>query len=106
MAALQGRDELTAVVMENGDVIPRAGLFVSPRQELRSDLAQRLGCALTEQGRVAADALGRTNVPRVFVAGDAGPAQQSVVSAAATGMLAGAGLNHDLASEDFDGAAA
>jgi thioredoxin reductase len=102
VARLDGVTALNAVVMENGAAIPRAGLFISPKQELRSDLYHRLGCALSAHGRIEADALGRTNVPRVFVAGDAGPGQQSVVSAAATGMLAGAGLNHDLAAEDFD----
>jgi thioredoxin reductase len=104
VARLEGEWGLRAVVMESGEVIARNGLFVSPKQELRSDLHHRLGCALTAQGRIEADALGRTSVPRVFVAGDAGPAQQSVVSAAATGMLAGAGLNHDLAMEDFSAA--
>ncbi len=103
---LQGNGELEAVVLESGEAIPRAGLFVVPKQELRSDLHERLGCALTAQGRIEADPAGRTNVPRVFVAGDAGPGQQSVVSAAGTGMLAGAGLNLDLAVEDFNGRAA
>lgn len=102
VARLDGVTALSAVVMENGEAIARAGLFVSPKQELRSDLYERLGCALSANGRIQADEVGRTNVPRVFVAGDAGPAQQSVISAAATGMLAGAGLNLDLAAEDFD----
>lgn len=106
VARLDGDAGLKAVVLASGEVIPRAGLFMSPKQELRSDLHTTLGCAVTTQGRVAADVLGRTNVPRVFVAGDAGPWQQSVVSAAASGMLAGAGLNHDLASDDFDEQAA
>lgn len=101
VAKLAGSVGLEAVVMKNGEVIPRAGLFISPKQELRSDLYHRLGCALSAHGRIEADALGRTSVPRVFVAGDAGPGQQSVVSAAATGMLAGAGLNHELLAEDF-----
>ncbi len=102
---LEGEKGLRAVVMESGEVLPRAGLFLSPAQELRSDLHHRLGCELSPQGRIVADALGRTSVPRVFVAGDAGPGQQSVVSAAATGMLAGAGLNYELATDDFDGVA-
>lgn len=106
VARLDGQVGLKTVIMESGEAIPRAGLFVSPKQELRSDLYHRLGCTLSVQGRIEADALGRTSVPRVFVAGDAGPGQQSVVSAAATGMLAGAGLNHDLAVEDFNGPAA
>lgn len=98
---LTGSAGLESVILSNGDVIPRAGLFVSPKQELRSDLPHKLGCALSAQGRVEADALGRTSVPRVFVAGDTGPGQQSVISAAASGMMAGAGLNHELLSEEF-----
>jgi thioredoxin reductase len=104
VASLRGQGRLQAVVMQNGEEIPRAGLFVSPKQELHSDLYQKLGCELDEHGRVQADTLGRTSVPGIHVAGDAGPGQQSVVSAAQTGMLAGAGLNHDLAEQDFDGA--
>jgi thioredoxin reductase len=87
--------------MKNGEAVPRRGLFIRPKQELRSDIAQTLGCAITSEGRVQADALGRTTLPRVFVAGDMGPGHQSVISAAATGALAGAGLNHDLLTEDF-----
>jgi thioredoxin reductase len=98
---LVGSGNLEAVILASGDVIPRAGLFVRPKQEVRSNLPQRLGCAMTAQGRVEADAQGRTSVPRVFVAGDIGPGHQSVPSAAATGAVAGAGLNHDLLAEDF-----
>ena len=98
---LVGSSGLEAVVLENGETIPRAGIFVRPKQELRSDLPHKLGCDLTPQGLVQGDVLGRTSVPRVFVAGDAGPAQQSVISAAASGAMAGAGLNLDLLDEDF-----
>lgn len=101
VARLEGTDGLDAVVMGSGEVIPRAGLFVGPDQEQRSPLAVRLGCAMTPQGRVQADARGRTSVPRVYVAGEAGPGMQSVVMAAASGMLAGAGLNFELLSDDF-----
>jgi thioredoxin reductase len=98
---LVGSTELQAVVLNTGETIARAGIFVRPRQELRSDLPHKLGCELTPNGLVQADVLGRTSVRRVFVAGDAGPAMQSVISAAATGAAAGAGLNFDLLEEDF-----
>lgn len=93
---------LGAVQLEGGELIARDGLFVAPKQELRSDLPQRLGCPLTDDGRIEAGVAGRTPVPRVFVAGDAGPGMQSVVSAMASGMLAGAALNHDLLEEEFE----
>lgn len=98
---LVGADGLEGVLLQNGEMVSRRGLFVAPDQELRSDLAQRLGCTITAQGRVQGDALGRTNVPMVFVAGDASVAQQSVTAASASGMLAGAGLNHDLLEQEF-----
>lgn len=98
---LVGTDELEAVVLQSGEVIPRAALFIRPRQELRSDLPHKLGCAISAQGRVDADSQGRTNVPFVFVAGDMAPGHQSVPTAAATGAMAGAALNIDLLAADF-----
>jgi thioredoxin reductase len=53
-------------------------------------------------GRVEAALGGRTTVPGVFVAGDIAPGMQSVVSAMASGTLAGAMLNHDLLEEEFE----
>ncbi|MDZ4699435.1 MAG: NAD(P)/FAD-dependent oxidoreductase [Rhodothermales bacterium] len=93
--------ELEAVVLEGGVVVPRGGLIVSPEQELRSDLPKQLGCPLTTHGRVEAGIGGQTAVPGVFVAGDIAPGMQSVVSAMASGTLAGAMLNHYLLEEEF-----
>jgi thioredoxin reductase len=98
---LAGSQGLEAVILKNGEAIDRTGIFVRPKQELRSDLPHKLGCAITPQGRIQADELGRTSVPWVFVAGDAGPIQQWVISAAASGAIAGAGLNYDLLTEHF-----
>ncbi len=94
---------LKGVVLEGGEVVPRDGLYVSPKQELTSDLPRRLGCPLSDDGRIEAEVGGRTPTPGVFVAGDAGPGMQAVVSAMASGMLAGAMLNHDLLEEEFGG---
>ena len=99
---LVGADgELQAVALDGGEAIARGGLIVSPDQELRSDLPHRLGCPISADGRVEAGADGRTGVRGVFVAGDVGPGVQSVVSAMASGMVAGAMLNHDLLEEEF-----
>jgi thioredoxin reductase len=98
---LIGSGALESVILHTGEVVRRAALFVKPKQELRSDLPQQLGCAITAQGRVEADALGRTSVPRVYVAGDLAPGHQAVPAATATGALAGAGLNMELLSEEF-----
>ena len=94
--------DIEAVVLEGGEAVPRGGLILSPDQVLRSDLAGRLGCPLTADGRVEAELGGRTAVPGVFVAGDIVPGAQSVVSAMASGTLAGATLNHHLLEEEFE----
>lgn len=100
---LVGHDgRLEGLMLEGDEIVPRAGLFLRPEQELRSDLPHQLGCPLTADGRVQADAFGRTEVPKVYVAGDAGPNPQSVIMAAASGTMAGAFLNHDLLAEEFD----
>ena len=99
LAGADGR--LEAVVLAGGERVARAGLFVGPEQALRSDLAHRLGCPLTEAGRVAVDVGGRTSVPGVYAAGDLATAMQAVPTAAASGMMAGAMLNHDLLEADF-----
>ena len=88
--------QVEAVVLEGGASVPRSGLFLHPAQEPRSDLARQLGCPSSADGRVEADAFGRTGVAGVFVAGDAGPGPQSVAAAAASGTTAGALLNMDL----------
>lgn len=99
---LAGSDgDLEAVVLIGGEAVARGGLIVSPDQEFRSDLPHRLGCSIAADGRVEAGVGGRTEVPGVFVAGDIGPGMQTVVSAMASGTMAGAMLNHDLLEEEF-----
>jgi thioredoxin reductase len=68
-------------------------------------LPARLGCALTEQGRIEVDEGGRTSMPGVFAAGDAArrPGQHpsaQVILAAASGALAGIALHQELVHED------
>jgi len=93
---------LDAVVLQGGETVPRAGLFLRPGQELRSDLPHRLGCPITPEGRVEIGMGGRTPVPGVYAAGDMAVAFQSVIQAAASGTMAGAMLNHELLAAEFE----
>jgi NADPH-dependent glutamate synthase beta subunit-like oxidoreductase len=52
-------------------------------------------------GRVAADSWGRTNAQGIYIAGDAGPAQATVVDAMASGKRAAVAIHWDLI-EDTD----
>jgi thioredoxin reductase len=90
----QGR--LQAVAFADGELLARDALFFCTDQHPQSDLAVRLGCRLTGRGTVATGNLCETNVPNVFVAGDASRDAQFAVVAAAEGVKAAVAINKAL----------
>jgi thioredoxin reductase len=97
IAALIGpAPELSGILLVGGEMLPREALFFRAASTQRSVLADRLGCELTEHGRIAADEWGRTSVPNVSAAGDAASLREQVVAAAASGALAAISLVRDL----------
>lgn len=91
---------LTAVRFESHVAVPRDALFFTTAQHPQSDLAIRLGCSLTHRGTVKTGTLCDTNVPGVFVAGDASRDAQFVVVAAAEGVKAAVAINKALQRRD------
>ena len=89
-------DRLEQIVFADGSALDCAALFISPKMKHRTPFAEMLGCALTEQGYVQADAQGRTSVPGVYAAGDLASPMRSVANAVAQGAAAGAGINADM----------
>ena len=79
---------LSRVVFASGEPLPRDALFFATGQHPQSSLAIALGCTLNRRGTVKTGTLCDTNVPRVFVAGDASRDAQFVVVAAAEGVKA------------------
>lgn len=97
IAALEHEDgALRAVAFAGGEPLPRDVLFFTGGQHPQSDLAMRLGCQLTSRGTVKTGTLSQTNVPGVFVAGDASRDAQFVVVAAAEGVKAAVAINEAL----------
>ena len=92
---------LTAVAFESGDPLPRDAMFFATGQHPQSDLAVRLGCTLTSRGTVNTGAICDTNVPRLFVAGDASRDAQFVVVAAAEGVKAAVAINRALQAAEI-----
>ena len=90
---------LTSVLFTSGDPLPRDAMFFSTGQRPQSDLATKLGCTLTLRGTVNTGTLCDTNVPRLFVAGDASRDAQFVVVAAAEGVKAAVAINKALQAE-------
>lgn len=94
-------DQLRGVELEDGTVVRRTAVFVRPRFAPNADLLVRLGCAVDDQGWVETDAVGRTTVAGVWVAGNAANPRAQVITAAGEGSSAAIALNADLVEEDI-----
>jgi thioredoxin reductase len=97
----QADGALTSIVFQSGAPLPRDVMFFTTGQHPQSDLATTLGCSLTRRGTVRTGNLCDTNIPRVFVAGDASRDAQFVVVAAAEGVKAAVAINHALQAEEL-----
>jgi thioredoxin reductase len=75
---------------------PLDAVFFTTRQHPRCDLADSLGCRFNRKGTVETGTLSETNVPGVFVAGDASRDAQFAVVAAAEGVRAAFAIDHAL----------
>jgi thioredoxin reductase len=102
IARLEGTDgRLDRIVFGDGRTLARAALFFNTGQHQRSPLAEGLGCDFNHRGVVDTTELGvATNVPGLYVAGDASRDVQLVVIAAAEGVKAGFAINRALLAAD------
>lgn len=91
---------LDHIVFVNGDVLPRSALFFNTGQHQRSPLAARLGCDFTSKGGVeTGDYDVATNIPGLYVAGDASRDVQLVLVAMSEGVKAAFAINKALLAE-------
>jgi thioredoxin reductase len=95
------RGWLSRIIFAQGEPLPRRALFLASGQHQRSDLALRLGCTFNEKGAVNTGFCEATNVPGLYVAGDASKDAQFVVVAAAEGSEAGMSINKSLLKDDL-----
>jgi thioredoxin reductase len=96
---------LHRVVFEDGSEVSREGLFYTPPQRQRSDLAEALGCEFEAKEPLPTlvkndPTTKETTVPGVYVAGDAGTMIQAAIVAAAAGAVAAAFINLSLVTEN------
>jgi thioredoxin reductase len=99
---LEGVDGLLErIVLATGEAVSRRALFFSGGQRQRCELAERLGCRFTERGTVDTGKCEATNVPGLYVAGDASKEAQFVVVAAAEGTEAGMAIHKALLAEEL-----
>jgi thioredoxin reductase len=95
------RGWLSRIIFAEGEPLPRRALFLCSGQHQRSDLALRLGCRFTEKGAVNTGSCEATDVPGLYVAGDASKDAQFVIVAAAEGAEAGMAINKALLKDDL-----
>ncbi|MFG1628856.1 NAD(P)/FAD-dependent oxidoreductase [Kribbella sp. NPDC049227] len=101
--------KLTGVRLEGGKVIPRQALAVQSTMRARASFLADLGLETTELEAngivlgtaVQVDAMGATQVPGVFAAGNVTDPKAQVMPAAAAGLMAAGGINFDLIGEEI-----
>ena len=95
---LKPADEGLRVVLDDGSTEEYGGMFVATALRQAAPFADQLGLAVLPSGCVEVDAMGRTSVPGVHAAGDMAHVRDlampmaSVLTAAASGLVAGAAM--------------
>ncbi|MEO8070911.1 MAG: NAD(P)/FAD-dependent oxidoreductase [Acidobacteriota bacterium] len=102
VARLEGhKGRLQRVVFADGSDLPRRALFFTTGQTASSDLARALGCEFNDKGTVRTGTYEATDIPGLYVAGDASRAVQWVIVAAAEGAEAAYAINQELIKEQW-----
>jgi thioredoxin reductase len=98
-------DRLRAVELADGQVVPRAAVFVRPINTPHPDgLLSSLGCELGPDGFASVDRSGRTSVDGVWAAGNVVDPRAQVITAAGAGSAAAIAINADLVNDDVTAA--
>lgn len=99
IAAFEGGEHLETILFADGTRLARRALFLSTGQSQRCDLAGRLGCRFTRKGAVFTGKFETTNIPGLYVAGDASKDVQLAIVAAAEGAKAAIAIHTSLQEE-------
>ena len=86
---------LEAMEFEDGTRRAYRGGFAMYGSEYNTDLAEQLGCELTDDGTLSVDDHGRTSVDGVFAVGDVVPGHNQVPVAMGMGAKAGIAIHYD-----------
>ncbi|GLS45072.1 NAD(P)/FAD-dependent oxidoreductase [Methylobacterium brachythecii] len=102
IAQLSGNGrQAETLTFRDGRTIPCTGVFLMPTDCEPSHLLEQLGCDIGKTGVVLTkNDYEKTNVPGLFVAGDASRRVQFAIVAAAEGAMAAFAINMELIAED------
>jgi thioredoxin reductase len=93
-------DQLEGVELEGHGMLPAEAMFFHTHQRPGSHLPQALGVQRDETFSGRTNRKQKTNVPGLFIAGDADGDVQFVIIAAAEGATAAVAMNRELLDED------
>jgi len=91
--------QLERIVFTDGSSLSCRAMFFALGTVQHSNLALQLNSEFTRRGVVKSDKLQKTNVPGLFVAGDAARDMQQVIVAAAEGAKAAIAINMEFQEE-------
>ena len=98
---LEGNEgQLERIIIDNEEAIVCKTLFFNNGYDQQSELAKKFNCKLTRRGIVYTDRFQQTNIPGLYVAGDASKDMQLVIIAVAEGARAAVAINMALQAED------
>lgn len=101
VARLEGdRGRLRRLHFQGGEPEACDALFFNTGQVQRSPLPEKLGCAFKDDGGVRTSDRQATDIPGLYLAGDADRDVQFVIVAAAEGATAAVAINRELQEED------
>lgn len=90
------------IVFENGPGLPRRALFFNSGRRQSTNLAEQLGCEMYEEsGRKMENKYQASNVPGLYVAGDASRDVLQAIVAASEGAEGAIAINTALLKEDL-----
>jgi thioredoxin reductase len=104
IAGLEGDpngDGLERIRFATGRSLARRGIFYAFEGCRQSPLVEQLGCDMSDIGAVQTGHFETTNVPGLFVAGDASRRVKFAIVAAAEGAMAAFAVNTELLKEDL-----
>ena len=91
--------QLKKIVFKNGESHDCDAIFFVNGYTQQCDLVETFGCEMSKKGVAKANKFQQTNIPGLYVAGDASRDMHFVVVAGAEGAKAGVTINKELQKE-------